>query len=89
MWLTLLARAIAADALTRRAVRADTQQGVDRVSDLAAVCLLFVGVGSVCVKRTGVGGIGEPTMLKQAEGAEPQQAARRCCLFGGGKDEHR
>ena len=41
--LTLLARAIAADALTRRAIRADTQQSDDRVSDPAAACLLFVG----------------------------------------------
>jgi hypothetical protein len=45
--LTLLAQAIAADALTRRAACADTQQSADRVSDLAAAC--FLSVGGLCV----------------------------------------
>ena len=80
--------AIAADTLTRRAARADTQQA----SIALAIQLLpaFVcGVGSVCVKHTGVGGIGEPTTSQQAEVA--RAAAGRAALlpFGGGKDEHR
>ena len=52
----------------------------------SSCCLPFVcGVGSVCVKHTGVGGIGEPTTSQQAEAA--RAAAGRAALlpFGGAK----
>ena len=53
---------------------------------LTAFCL---GVGSVCVKHTGVGGIGEPTTSQQAEVARAAAGRAALLLFGGGKDEHR
>jgi len=55
----------------------DTQQV--SIAQRSNCCLHYVcGVGSVCEKHTVGGIIGEPKTLKQAEAAEPQQAARRC-----------
>jgi hypothetical protein len=62
---------------------------VDRVSDPAAACLLFGGGFCVCVKHTGVGGIGEPTTSQQAEAARAAAGRAALLLVGGGKDEYR
>ena len=66
--------AIAADALTRRAARADTQQA----SIAPAIQLLpaFVcGVGSVCVKTHWVGNIAQAHDVATS-GGSPQRASR-------------
>jgi hypothetical protein len=69
-----LAAAMATGALTRRAPRADTQQAptAPAVQLLPAFCL---GVGSVCVKHTGVGDIAQAHDIA-TRGGSPQRASR-------------
>jgi hypothetical protein len=70
--------------------RADSESGscrhaasVDRVAIqlLPAFCLWG---GSVCVKHTVVGGIGEPTTSQQAEAARAAASRAALLQFGGG-----
>jgi hypothetical protein len=80
-----LASAMANGALTRRATRDDTQQGVERVSALAADCIILWGGFCVCENTLG-GNIAQACSMA-TNGGYPQRAtrasARKAC---GGKD---